>query len=54
MHEEGCLGRLTPANDAEFENIPVDVSVKHFDKSNVHVDGLQPHPGEGRQEEEVQ
>lgn len=32
----------------------MDVSVKHFHKSNVHVDGFQPHPGEGSQEEEVQ
>lgn len=44
---------LTPANDAEFQDVSANVSVKYFNQSNVHVDGFQPHPGESREEEEV-
>lgn len=46
--------RLTPANDAEFQYVSADVSVKYFHKSNVHVNCFQPHPGKGCQKEEMQ
>lgn len=29
--------RLTPANDAEFQDVPTNVSVKYFHQSNIHV-----------------
>lgn len=48
------LRMLTPANDAEFQDVSANVSVKYFHQSNVHVDGFQPHPGEGGEQEEVQ
>lgn len=45
---------LTPANDAELQDVSADVSVKYFHQSDVHVDGFQRHPGEGGEQEEVQ
>lgn len=45
---------LTPSNKAELEDVSAYVGVEDFDQSDVHVDGLQPHPGEGRQQEVVQ
>lgn len=48
------LRMLTPANDAEFQDVSANVSVKYFHQSDVHVDGFQPHPGEGCEQEEVQ
>lgn len=29
--------RLTPANDAEFQYVSANVSVKYFNQSNVHM-----------------
>lgn len=49
-----ALRTLTPADDAELQDVPANVSVKHFHQRDVHVNGLQPHPGEGRQKEEMQ
>lgn len=46
--------QLTPSDDAELEDVSAHVGVKDFDQSNVHVDGLQTHPGEGGQQEVVQ
>lgn len=46
--------QLTPANDAEFQYVAADVRVEYFHQSDVHVNGFQPHPGEGGKEEEVQ
>lgn len=45
---------LTPTDDAELEDVSPHVGVKDFDQSDVHVDGLQTHPGEGGQQEVVQ
>lgn len=45
---------LTPAHRAELEDVSADVGVEHLDQSDVHVHGLQPHPGEGGQQEVVQ
>lgn len=45
---------LTPSDDAELEDVSAYVGVEDFDQSDVHVDGLQPHPGEGGQQEVVQ
>lgn len=45
---------LTPADDAELEDVPPDVGVEDFDQGDVHVDGLKAHPGEGCEQEEVE
>lgn len=45
---------LTPSDDAELEDVSAYVGVEDFDQSDVHVDGLQTHPGEGGQQEVVQ
>lgn len=45
---------LTPSDKAELEDVSAYVGVEDFDQSDVHVDGLQPHPGEGGQQEVVQ
>lgn len=45
---------LTPSDEAELEDVSAYVGVEDFDQSDVHVDGLQPHPGEGGQQEVVQ
>lgn len=45
---------LTPPDDTELEDVSAYVGVKDFDQSDVHMDGLQPHPGEGGQQEVVQ
>lgn len=45
---------LTPADEAELEDVSADVGVEDFDQRDVHVDGLQAHPGEGGQQEVVQ
>lgn len=47
------LRPLTPANDAEFQDVSANVRVKYFHQSDVHVDRFQPHPGERREKEEV-
>lgn len=52
--EQQLHAALTPADDAELEDVSSDVGVEDFDQSDVHVDGLQTHPGEGRQQEVVQ
>ena len=44
---------LTPAHHAEFEDVGPHVRVEDLDEGKVHVQCLQPHPGEGRQQEEV-
>lgn len=48
------LEALTPSDDAELEDVSAYVGVEDLDESDVHVDGLQPHPGEGGQQEVVQ
>lgn len=45
---------LTPSQNAELEDIRGHVDVKYFDKRKIHVNGLQAHPGERRQEEVLQ
>ena len=45
---------LTPSHHAELQDVSAYVRVEDFDQSDVHVDGLQPHPGEGGQQEVVQ
>lgn len=45
---------LTPSHGAELQDVSADVGVEDLDQSYVHVDGLQPHPGEGGQQEVVQ
>lgn len=47
-------GGFTPADDAELEDVSAYVGVEDLDQSDVHVDGLQAHPGEGGQQEVVQ
>lgn len=54
-----CHGRdgtgtaLTPAQNAEFQDVRGHVDVKDLHKCKIHVNGLQSHPGEGGQEEVV-
>lgn len=45
---------LTPSNDAELEDVSAYVGVEDLDQSDVHVNGLQAHPGEGGQQKVVQ
>lgn len=45
--------RLTPSQDAEFEDVRGHVDIKDLHKCKIHMDGLQSHPSEGRQEEVV-
>ena len=44
---------LTPAHHAELEDVGPHVRVEDLDEGEVHVQSLQPHPGEGRQQEIV-
>lgn len=46
--------RLTPANDAEFQDVSANVSVKYFNQGNIHVNGFQTHPGKGCKKEEME
>lgn len=46
--------RLTPTQSTELEDVRGHVDVEDFDKCEIHVNGLQSHPGEWRQEEVVQ
>lgn len=43
------LGDLTPSYGAEFEHVEGKIGVEDPDQRQVHVDGLQAHPGEGGQ-----
>lgn len=45
---------LTPAHGAELEDVSAYVGVEDFHQSDVHVNGLQAHPGEGGEQEVVQ
>lgn len=45
---------LTPSQDTELEDVRGHVDVEDLHQCEVHVDGLQPHPGEGGQQEVVQ
>lgn len=40
----------TPTDNAELKDVFSDVSIKHFDKSQVHMEGFQAHPSEWDQE----
>lgn len=53
--KEKILGvELTPSHDAKLEDVSPDVGVEDLDQGNVHVDGLQAHPGEGREKKKMQ
>lgn len=45
---------LTPSYNAELEDVRRDIDVEDLDQGEVHVDGLQAHPGERGQQEVVQ
>jgi len=45
---------LTPSHEAELEDVSADVGVEDLDQGDVHVERLQPHPGEGGEQEVVQ
>lgn len=45
---------LTPSNNAKLKDVSAYVRVENLHQGNVHVDGLQAHPGEGCEKEEMQ
>lgn len=45
---------LTPPNNAKLEDVSPYVRVENLHQGNVHMDGLQAHPGEGCKKEEMQ
>lgn len=45
---------LTPANQGELQHVFGHEVVEDFDDGQVHMQSLQPHPGEGDQQEVVQ
>lgn len=44
----------TPTKNAEFKDVFSDVSIKHFDKGQVHMECFQAHPCEWNQEKIMQ
>lgn len=52
--EERTKFRLTPSHGTELEDVGGNVDVEDLDECEVHVDGLQAHPGERGEQEVVQ
>lgn len=51
---QGLGPGLTPSHSTELEDVRRYVDIEDLDQSEVHVNSLQSHPGEGGQEEVVQ
>lgn len=52
--EEHTTFHLTPSHSTELEDVGGNVDVEDLDEREVHVDGLQAHPGERGEQEVVQ
>lgn len=51
---QGTNHSRTPSSKSDLEHEAGDVGVEHLDNGYIHVNGLQCHPGKGRQEEIMQ
>lgn len=49
-----CVGSRTPTDQSELDHQSGHVAVEDLDQGEIHVDGLQRHPGEWGQQEVVQ